>query len=132
MLICRTKILDVFLLSFLSQQIKIRNEHYSLKQLGHTWSASGCAHVRFGRVLGMSTRRGNAVLLSHLLDEARLVMLEQQQMAKTTRVFGEEVAERVGISALVVNDLRHARKQDYKFSWTKALNPRYRTVQVFR
>ena len=100
--------------------------------MGHTWSASGCAHVRFGRVLGMSTRRGNAVLLSHLLDEARLVMLEQQQKAKTTRVFGEDVAERVGISALVVNDLRHARKQDYKFSWTKALNPRYRTVQVFR
>jgi arginyl-tRNA synthetase len=92
--------------------------------MGHTWASSCCSHVRFGRVLGMSTRRGTAVLLSHLLDEARLVMLEQQQRAKTTKIYSEEVAEQLGISALVVNDLRHPRKQDYKFSWTKALNPR--------
>jgi arginyl-tRNA synthetase len=37
----------------------------------------------------------------------------------------EQAAERLGISALVVNDLRHRRVQDYKFSWSKALNPRY-------
>jgi arginyl-tRNA synthetase len=95
--------------------------------MGYGWSES-CAHVRFGQILGMSTRRGNAVLLAHLLDEARSVMQENQRRAQTTRIGGaaaEQAAERLGISALVVNDLRHRRVQDYKFSWSKALNPRY-------
>jgi arginyl-tRNA synthetase len=95
--------------------------------MGHAWSGS-CSHVRFGQVLGMSTRRGTAVLLASLLDEARSLMLENQRQAKTTKIFGleaEQSAECLGISSLIVNDLRHPRTQNYKFSWTKALSPRY-------
>jgi arginyl-tRNA synthetase len=55
--------------------------------MGYGWSES-CAHVRFGQILGMSTRRGNAVLLAHLLDEARSVMQENQRRAQTTRIAG--------------------------------------------
>jgi arginyl-tRNA synthetase len=55
--------------------------------MGYGWSES-CSHVRFGQILGMSTRRGNAVLLAHLLDEARSVMQENQRRAHTTRIAG--------------------------------------------
>ena len=34
-------------------------------------------HVRFGRVLGMSTRKGDAVFLSDILDEARDRMIDK-------------------------------------------------------
>ena len=95
--------------------------------MGHSWHEC-CSHVRFGQVLGMSTRRGTAVLLASLLDEARLVMEENQRNAATTKTVGPAAAARsaegLGISALIVNDLRHRRTQDYKFSWSKALNPR--------
>lgn len=45
--------------------------------------ASGCKHVKFGRIKGMSTRSGNAVFLNDILNEAKLKMAEQQQQSKS-------------------------------------------------
>lgn len=40
-------------------------------------------HVKFGRIQGMSTRTGNTVFLSEVLDEARDIMLEKQRQSKS-------------------------------------------------
>lgn len=32
---------------------------------------SGCKHIKFGRIKGMSTRSGNVVFLNNILDEAK-------------------------------------------------------------
>jgi len=96
-----------------------------LQLLGHDWS-SQCRHVRFGKILGISTRRGNMVYISDLIEEATNIMLENQEKSENTRVFSEvekrENAEVVGISALIINDLKQKITKDYKFDWSKALS----------
>jgi arginyl-tRNA synthetase len=57
----------------------------SLSRLGHRWADNmDDLHVKFGRVEGMSTRRGQVVLLRDILDEAKFHMLETMK-AKSSR-----------------------------------------------
>ena len=52
-----------------------------LQKLGCEWAAGPHSnfHIRFGRIHGMSTRKGKIVLLKELLDAARDTMLENMQ-----------------------------------------------------
>lgn len=59
-----------------------QNDHFSalkniLIKMGFKW-ADNIHHVKFGRIHGMSTRRGNAVFLKDILDEARDLMIQRQ------------------------------------------------------
>lgn len=82
-------------------------------------------HVKFGMIKGMSTRRGSVVFLRDILDEARDVMFRKQQESSTTKVdlsqCGEEVAEVLGSSAVIINDLKQIRTRHYDFDWDRAL-----------
>ena len=46
---------------------------------------------RFGKILGMSTRKGSMVTVEELLREAKAVMVESQLKSRNTRVEGIEV-----------------------------------------
>lgn len=95
----------------------------ALSALGHDWSKN-MRHIRFGRIKGLSSRKGNALFLSDLLDDGREQMLENQTMSHTTAVSGKEAvlaADTVALSAVVVADLRQRRHKDYNFSWQAAL-----------
>ena len=46
---------------------------------------------RFGKILGMSTRKGSMVTVDELLKEAKAVMVESQLKSRNTRVEGVEV-----------------------------------------
>ena len=62
--------------------------------------------------------------ISDLMEEATEIMLENLEKSENTRIFGEEKlgnAESVGISALMINDLKQKTSKDYNFSWGKAL-----------
>ena len=86
--------------------------------------AARCAHIGFGNIAGMSTRRGTAVFLSELLDEARDRMLEvlRRSPAKLERIPDPEaVAEALGLSAVVVQDLKSRRGRGYTFDWDRIL-----------
>ena len=82
-------------------------------------------HVQFGRIKGMSTRKGTAVFLSDILDEAKDRMAENMRKSDTTKVTDEndfeQVAETLGISAVIVNDLKEKKGKNYEFSWDSAL-----------
>ncbi|XP_075940202.1 putative arginine--tRNA ligase, mitochondrial isoform X2 [Anarhichas minor] len=93
-----------------------------LLAMGHSW-ADRCEHVPFGLVLGMNTRRGEVVFLEDVLDEARARMLHNMNQSKTTKEMDnpEDTAEKVGISALIVQDFRGALQSDYKFDWDRML-----------
>lgn len=48
---------------------------------------SGCKHIKFGRIKGMSTRSGNVVFLNNILDEAKSKMYDQQMESKSKLLF---------------------------------------------
>lgn len=90
-------------------------------------------HVGFGMVLvegkKMSTRKGTIVELHALLDEsverAKKTVLEKdgdQKSFSDTEL--AEIAECIGTSVIVYNDLRQSRKKNISFDWEKMLDPR--------
>ncbi|XP_028028586.1 probable arginine--tRNA ligase, mitochondrial [Bombyx mandarina] len=83
----------------------------------------GCEHIKFGRIKGMSTRKGNAVFLNDILDEAKQKMYEKQMQSKNTRqsAMNEETCDILGTTAVVINDLKQRRQRDYEFNWDRAL-----------
>ncbi|XP_071324238.1 probable arginine--tRNA ligase, mitochondrial [Trachinotus anak] len=102
------------------------NHFYQLFQIllamGHSW-ADRCQHVPFGLVQGMKTRTGEVVFLEDVLDEARARMLDNMSQSKTTKEMDnpEDTAEKVGISALIVQDFKGPLQSDYKFDWDRML-----------
>ncbi|AWP20263.1 putative arginine--tRNA ligase mitochondrial [Scophthalmus maximus] len=93
-----------------------------LLAMGHSWAES-CQHVPFGLVQGMKTRTGEVVFLEDVLNEARARMLHNMSQSKTTKELDdpEDTAEKVAISALIVQDFKGPLQSDYKFDWDKML-----------
>lgn len=86
----------------------------------------GLEHVSFGMVLlptgKMSTREGNIVKLEELLNEAierAKEIIEQKNPELENK---EEVAKKVGIGAIIFNDLANSRVKDEVFDWNNILN----------
>jgi arginyl-tRNA synthetase len=107
------------------QSLHFRQLFRVLEKMGRAW-AKDCIHVNFGRVQGMSTRRGNLVLLADVLDEARNRALdkvrENQQAGRIQTSDPERLAEQVGLGAVVFADLKNRRVSDYTFDWEEVLN----------
>ena len=86
----------------------------------------GLEHVSFGMVLlptgKMSTREGNVVKLEELLNEAISRAKEIIQQKNPELENKEEVAKKVGIGAVIFNDLSGARIKDEIFDWDTILN----------
>jgi arginyl-tRNA synthetase len=107
------------------QELHFRQLIESLKLMGMEW-ADCIVHVKFGHVHGMSTRKGEVVLLEDVLDEAaakaRDKVEENVAAGKLDpEVDREALAEAVGIGALIANDLKHRRERDIHFDWDQAL-----------
>ena len=70
----------------------------------------------------MSTREGNIVKLEELLNEAierAKEIIEQKNPELENK---EEVAKKVGIGAIIFNDLSNSRVKDEVFDWNNILN----------
>ncbi|XP_076031349.1 arginyl-tRNA synthetase, mitochondrial [Oratosquilla oratoria] len=95
-----------------------------LKHMGYKW-AEGMHHVKFGRIRGMSTRKGTVVFLQDLLQEAKELMIQKQHDSTTTPEnvlsHSEETAGQVAVSAVMIADMKQRRQRDYDFSWDKVL-----------
>ena len=86
----------------------------------------GLEHVPFGMVHlksgKMSTREGNVIKLEELLQEAiarSQAIIEEKNPELEDK---EEVAKRVGIGAVIFNDLSNNRIKDEIFDWDTILN----------
>ncbi|CAG4940092.1 unnamed protein product, partial [Colias eurytheme] len=89
----------------------------------NTECVTGCRHIKFGRIKGMSTRKGNVIFLNDILDEAKAKMHEKQLQSKNTRssAMNEETCDILGTTAVIINDLKQKRQKDYVFDWDRAL-----------
>ena len=87
---------------------------------------NGLEHVAFGMVLlptgKMSTREGTSIKLSELLNEAisrAKAIIEQKNPELENK---DEVAKKVGVGAVIFNDLANNRVKDEIFDWDTILN----------
>ncbi len=86
----------------------------------------GLTHISFGMVLlptgKMSTREGNIIKLEELLEEAvqrAEKIIEEKNPDLENK---KEVAKKVGIGAVIFNDLANSRIKDEIFDWNQILN----------
>ena len=106
------------------QKLHFRQLKAALEKMGRP-EAERVEHVPFGLILAQNpdsgkwekfaTRGGNAIFLDEVLDEA--VARARQVIADKNPDLqdADEVAEQVGVSAVVFNDLKNARIKDVKF-----------------
>ena len=87
---------------------------------------NGLEHVPFGMVRlkegKMSTREGNIIKLEDLLNEAITRALKVIEEKNPELEGKEEVAKKVGIGAVIFNDLSNSRIKDEVFDWDAMLN----------
>jgi len=106
------------------QALHFRQVFEVLSRMGLPW-AKHLVHVNFGRIHGMSTRKGQVVMLTDVLDEARARALEKVQAnmaaGKMETADPEKLAEQIGLGAIVFGDLKNRRTTDYTFDWDEVL-----------
>jgi len=107
------------------QRLHFRQIKGVLRRMGLPWEER-VEHVDFGMMRlpegKMSTRAGRVVFLEDVLDravaEARRITAE-----KNPDLAGvDEVAEQVGVGAVVFNDLKRERIRDVEFVWEEVLS----------
>lgn len=96
-----------------------------LKKMKYDW-AENLEHIPFGLMLfenkKMSTRKGTIVLLEEVLQKS-IEMADQIIEAKSHDLPDrKEVAEAIGVGAIIFNDLKQHRMHEVNFSWEEALN----------
>ncbi|KAI9305190.1 YDR341C-like protein [Cunninghamella echinulata] len=104
-------------------------------------------HANFGRIQGMSTRKGTVVFLQDILDTAKEKMMENMKQDghkyKELMDYGiqkkmndeeecqlkgaeavEYVADQLGTSAVIIQDMIAKRIKNYTFSWERMISSR--------
>lgn len=96
-----------------------------IELMGFDW-ARDCVHVPFGLVRleegTIATRKGRVVFLEDVLKKAVEKTKEIIQEKNPDLENLEQVAEDVGVGAVVFQELSNNRIKDYTFSWDKVLN----------
>ncbi len=107
------------------QRLQFRQLTGVLKRMGLAWEPR-VEHVDFGMMRlpegKMSTRAGRVVFLEDVLDrateEAKQIILEKNPALPAL----DQVAEQVGVGAVVFNDLKRERVKDVEFVWSEVLS----------
>ena len=102
-----------------------------MKKAGFDY-ADNCVHVGFGLVkfknMKFSTRDGNIVLLEDLLNEA--VAKTREVISENSKARGQDmteeeidqIAEKVGLGAVIYTYVKSGRERDIVFSWEEMLD----------
>lgn len=107
------------------QSLHFKQVFAVLEKMGYRW-ASRCEHIPFGLIKfkegKMSTRHGKVILLEEVLNRAielSLAIIEEKNPALKNK---EEVANQVGIGAVLFGDLVNDRIKDVEFDWDRILD----------
>ncbi|KAI8059871.1 arginyl-tRNA synthetase [Gongronella butleri] len=87
-------------------------------------------HASFGRIQGMSTRQGTAVFLQDILDTAKGTILDymatkdtldddEMDGGVTNSESIDAIADKLGVSAILIQDMKSKRLKNYIFSWDR-------------
>lgn len=107
------------------QSLHFKQVFKTLELMGHQWSKD-CVHVNFGVVKfadrKLSTRKGEVIFLEDLLKESVAKTLEIINEKNPELENKEEVAEKVGVGAMVFTYLKNSRERDIVFEWKDMLS----------
>jgi arginyl-tRNA synthetase len=107
------------------QQLHFKQFFLVLEKMGKPW-ANRLVHTYFGRVQGMSTRKGEVVMLDDVLDQAKaLAQAKVQENLAEGRIQTEDpeaLSEQIGLGSIVFGDLKHKRTSDYAFDWDEVIS----------
>ena len=98
-----------------------------LEKMGYEEFVKKAVHVPFGLVVDkngekIGSRKGNSVFLEDILQEAiskSLKIIEEKNPSLENK---EETARKVGVGAIIFNDLYNSRVKDEIFDWDTLLN----------
>jgi arginyl-tRNA synthetase len=106
------------------QRLHFQQVFKVLELMGFSW-AKDCMHVDFGLIRfndeKMGTRRGNIIFLEDVLDRAVELAEQIVHEKNPTLPNKRQVAEAVGIGAVIFTDLSTRRVKDVNFEWEKVL-----------
>ncbi len=109
-----------------AQSLYFQQRFHAYRKLRNT--PTEFVHVSFGRMSfkdkGMSTRKGNIIRLSELLDEAetRALALAREKAEVSSEAELQSLARIMGIGAVKYNILSQNRIQNITFDWDKMLS----------
>ena len=109
------------------QRLHFKQVFKVLELMGYPEYASKCEHVPFGLVVDkdgekIGSRKGNSVFLEDILKEA-IQKVEKIIDEKNPKLENKkEVAKKVGVGAIIFNDLSNSRIKDEIFDWDMLLN----------
>jgi len=112
------------------QALHFRQVFAVLGKMGCEWN-NDCEHIPFGLILHKNeegkwekgkTRAGTASLLRDVIEAASekiLAVINEKNPALENK---EDIATKIGVGAIVFNDLKNRRLMDVKFDWDAALS----------
>ena len=107
-----------------AQEMHLRQLFQILKDLKLPF-ADKCEHVSFGLILGMSSRKGDVVFLKDILDAVQEETLEIMKKNESKFKDIEDpklVADYIGLSAILIQDLQARKILNYHFNWDRMLS----------
>ncbi|GGD25797.1 arginine--tRNA ligase [Pontibacillus salipaludis] len=106
------------------QSLHFKQLRAVLKKMGYTW-ADEITHVPFGMMLKdgkkMSTRKGKVVFLDEALEKSIQFAKENIEEKNPDLNQKEEVAQKVGVGAVIFHDVKNDRLNDVEFSYEEML-----------
>lgn len=107
------------------QALHFKQVFKTLELMGNSW-ASECKHVGYGLVKfsdkKLSTRKGDVIFLDELLGEAVLKTIDIINEKNPQLENKAEVADIVGIGAIIFTYLKNNREKDIVFDWKEMLS----------
>lgn len=107
------------------QRLHFKQFFKVLELMGYEW-VNDCVHVDFGLIKfkggKMSTREGKVILLEDLLGESCKIAREIIEQKTSDLENKAEVANDVGIGAIIFSELSTKRVKDVMFDWNEILN----------
>ena len=107
------------------QSLHFQQVFKTLELAGFPW-IKDCIHIPFGTMRFedgvMSTRKGIIIFLEDVLDKSVKVVEKIIEEKNPNLKNKKNVAEQVGLGAIVFWDLSHDRVRDISFSWDKVLD----------
>jgi arginyl-tRNA synthetase len=109
------------------QQLHFKQVFKVLELMGYEEYASKCEHVPFGLVVDkdgekIGSRKGNSVFLEDILNEAIDKVKDIINEKNPDIEDKDEIARKVGVGAIIFNDLSNSRIKDEIFDWDMLLN----------